>query len=484
VTQPDILVFMSDQHQAAVMGTAGDPFVSTPHLDELADVGTISDNAYTSCPLCVPARTSMLTGQLPSHSGVFHNEGVLSSEVATFAHCLGAAGYETVLCGRMHFLGPDQRHGFTKRLVGDYTPCFHGRYGFARDDLGPYVGTSSGQFTKHYGGGTSPVLEYDRAVISAALDLLAKPHEKPLFLLVGTYGPHHTFVAPPELYRKYLDLLPRPTTADKPVFPVELAKSQRDFEPDVVHRLRAAYYGMVEQIDNQVGQVVEAWQKRVARTGREGVCCYLSDHGEQAGERRLWGKNTFYEGAARIPMIFAGSGVRQGRRLTAPCSIMDLGPTLCDWAAAESPPEQDGLSLRPFLGGDDPPADRAVIGELFSGHTGLPARMIRQGIWKYIAYPGSAGDDVLFDLEADPGETRNCLHDIPEVSQRLKHCLEEGWNPEDIARDQARRRKHWELLARWGSVSMVEEPDRWPVPRSAWTLPDPLAGAPAPQTLA
>ncbi len=210
---PDILVFMTDQHNACISETAGDPYVSTPNLTRLAADGTEFSNAYTSCPLCVPARSSMLTGQLPSRNGIFTNSGIISSEQATFVHGLAAAGYETVLCGRMHFLGPDQFHGFTRRLVGDFTPCFHGRGGSCRADLGPYVGTPAGDFTKLYGGGTSPVLEYDHAVIEAALDYLAEPHDRPVFLLVGTYGPHHTFVAPPELYRSYLDRIEPPDPA-------------------------------------------------------------------------------------------------------------------------------------------------------------------------------------------------------------------------------------------------------------------------------
>jgi len=472
---PDILVFMSDQHNARLTENAGDPFVSTPNLTRLAADGVEFTNAYTSCPLCVPARASMLTGRLPSATGIFGNSGAISSEQATFAHSLGAAGYETVLCGRMHFLGPDQFHGFTRRLVGDFTPCYWGRYGSVRADLGPYVGTPAGEYTKLHGAGTSPVLEYDHAVTAAALEYLARPHERPVFMLLGCYGPHHTYVAPPELYRKYLDLV---GPADSEAHPEgdlhpALAVRARDFEPDVVRSLRAAYYGLVEHTDRQVGLVRAAWDEHLERTGREGVFCYLSDHGDQAGEKRLWGKVSFLEGSSRIPMIFAGAGVASGARVESPVSIMDLGPTLCELAGAEAPPEPDGLGLAATLktgAGGEADENRAVLSELID--KGSPARMVRRDRWKYFGYAGSAEEDRLYDVVADPYEYVNLAGSHPDEAAELRAVLDDGWDPEAIVREQRRRRAHWDILSAWGAEVDVDEPHRWVVPESSWKLPE------------
>ena len=117
----DILLFISDQHSWLQQGYAGDPVIRTPNLDRIASEGTAMQNASTPYPVCVPARMAMLTGQLASRCGVMSNMAALDSNRATFAHCLNTAGYETVLCGRMHFVGPDQRHGFSKRIAGDIT---------------------------------------------------------------------------------------------------------------------------------------------------------------------------------------------------------------------------------------------------------------------------------------------------------------------------------------------------------------------------
>jgi choline-sulfatase len=122
MAKPDILIFFSDQHSAALAGFAGDRVVRTPNMDKLAADGTVIKSAYTPCPLCVPARAAFLSGLLPEKTMCYTNGNVLPGDHATFIHSIAAEGYDTVLCGRMHFMGEDQRHGFTKRLVGDMTP--------------------------------------------------------------------------------------------------------------------------------------------------------------------------------------------------------------------------------------------------------------------------------------------------------------------------------------------------------------------------
>lgn len=117
----DILVFLSDQHSPLFSEYAGGP-ARTPTLNRLCAEGTSYTSCYTSCPLCVPARMSMLTGRLPSKTGVMRNNDTIPDVMPTFLHPFVAAGYETVLIGRMHFVGKDQRHGFTKRLAQDMTP--------------------------------------------------------------------------------------------------------------------------------------------------------------------------------------------------------------------------------------------------------------------------------------------------------------------------------------------------------------------------
>jgi choline-sulfatase len=471
----DLLVFISDQHHALYTGYAGHPLVRTPHLDQLVQEGTVMCSAYTSSPLCVPARVSMLTGQLPEKTGVYTNNGAIGTDQATFLHGIAAEGYETVLCGRMHFMGEDQRHGFTKRIMGEMTPLFWGRYGPARKDLGPYVGTMANQSLKIIGGGTSPVLEYDKAVIKAALEYLDQDHEKPQCIVVGTYGPHHTFVAPPELYTYYKERVEIPQSfrqeEEHPV--LQEMRVKHNLTEEHVIKLRAAYLGMIETVDGQVGEVREAWNRYLERSGRPGLFVYMSDHGEQAGEHGQIGKSTFYEGSAKIPMIVAGTGVTAGRSVTQPVSIMDLGPTLCAYAEAETPPKQDGSSLKPLLEGGAEDPERIIISEYIATMDGnpVPGRMLRQGNWKYVAYAGYEQYNQLFDVSEDPQELHNRFQERADIAEHFNSILNHQWNVEAIIEKHLDKEEHHRLLSKWGMVSDVPEPERWPVPIEATVLP-------------
>ena len=135
----DILLYMSDQHSYRLQGYAGDPIVRTPNLDRLARTGVAMANAMTACPLCVPARAAMISGQLPSNNGVLFNFGSLPSDQATFLHCLNAAGYDTVLCGRMHFVGA----GPAARLFPPHRRGPHA--GFPQRGPGPQAGRRHAQ---------------------------------------------------------------------------------------------------------------------------------------------------------------------------------------------------------------------------------------------------------------------------------------------------------------------------------------------------
>ncbi|WP_372630638.1 sulfatase-like hydrolase/transferase [Cohnella sp.] len=475
MSKPDILVFLSDQHHANYAGYMGHGLVRTPHLDRLAADGTAMNNAYTAAPQCVPARASMLTGRLPEKTGIYTNDGAIGSAQTTFLHSLAAEGYETVLCGRMHFLGEDQRHGFTKRIMGEMTPLFWGRYGKARSDLGPYAGTMANRSLKIVGGGDSPVLAYDRAVVRAALDYLSRDHEKPQCIVVGTYGPHHTFVAPPDSYSYYKKRVDIPASfrADS-ANPILAQLRQDGLHEETLLKVRAAYFGMIETIDGQLGQVREAWEGYLRRRERQGAFVYLSDHGEQAGEHGLIGKRTFYEGSVKIPMIFAGDGVTAGRTLSQPVSMLDVGPTLCDLAGAAAPPPRcEGRSLRPQLSGGEEDRERMVVSETIFRYEGrlIPARMLRQGRWKYVAYAYHEEHNQLFDLQADPSELRNVRSEERPVEQAFLEHLRSTWDIEAIVEKQEELAEHYALLGRWGSAVDVPEPERWAVPPEATKLP-------------
>ena len=141
--RPNILHILSDQHSPYVLGCYGDGVVHTPNLDRIAAQGALFESAYCPSPICVPSRMSMLTGRHPHQNACWNNSHILDSQIPTFAHALGAAGYRTILAGRMHSLGPDQLRGYSERLVGDHSPNHEGNpSGPGTPGRGPLEGTA------------------------------------------------------------------------------------------------------------------------------------------------------------------------------------------------------------------------------------------------------------------------------------------------------------------------------------------------------
>ncbi len=473
----DILLYISDQHSWHQQGYAGDPIVRTPNLDRIAKSGTAFQNCYTAYPLCVPARMSMMTGQYASTCGVMHNFAALDSNQATFAHCLRNVGYDTVLCGRMHFVGGDQRHGFSQRLVGDITPIYQNRpMGAFAEERGVHLNTPTGTpaSLSIIGGGNSPTLEFDRAVVKGALEYLEEDHDAPQFLCVGTYGPHHPYVAPEELYTYYYDKVSVPEhTFDLPEHPAVAGTILTDKDPETVRAVRAAYYGMVEFEDQQIGKVYDAFQAYLARTGHEGIFVYVSDHGEQEGYRGYYGKSTFYDPSSHIPMIVSGSGIQENCLQYGACSLADLGPTLCELAGAPAIPDADGTSLAGRLqtGQDDP--ERVVLSEVGGSHNMKDGKftygqMAKWKNYKLIHFDGFDGEDQLFDLESDPDEMVNRIGDEPEVAQHMREAFANFKTSPDTIRQQSERLiRNLKILSKSG----LDSDERWRNPPCARDYP-------------
>lgn len=430
----DILFIISDQHSYKVQGYAGNRLVRTPNLDRLAAAGTVMSDCYAACPLCVPSRLSMLAGQFPSTVKALTNDASLDSTVATFVHSLNAGGYETTLCGRMHFVGPDQRHGFINRLVGDITPTGYVRRGNKEgvDALPWNRGRIEHTAIQCIGGGDSTVLEFDRDVTAAAIAYLEKEHERPQFLCVGMYAPHFPYIAPKELFDYYYDKVELPVASYRADEHPILEGKLRDTDPQTVRAAMAAYYGMTEFMDQNIGMVVKAWEQYLTRTGKEGIVIYVSDHGDSNGEHGFYGKNTFYDSSVHVPMIFTGDGIPEGKEITTPVSLLDLSPTLCEMTGAPLPPRQDGESLAEIICGKTQNDERIVLSEL-SHRFGMKSigRMAKWKQYKFITFSGFEEADQLFDLEAYPFETKNLICDYPEIAKKMSAYIKNNMKAPD-----------------------------------------------------
>ena len=314
---PNILLIMSDQHHAGLMSCAGDLIAETPNIDRLAQQGARFSNAYCTFPLCGPSRMSFMTCRHPHEICLWDNESQLNSDTPTFAHSFLSAGYDTVLSGRMHFVGWDQRHGYAQRLISDVPQSAHLAAGWKlRDFLGNLVDTPGMSLTGllKSGPGRTGYHAYDEAVTHTTVEWLRQrglsKQDKPFLLTVGYAAPHCPFVAPPadfETYRRriaYSDL-PLPDEALHPANAVRRQKFGTDPAPpvDAQWRSRVAYYGLCTFLDRQVGAVLSALKQTELETNT--IVIYCSDHGEMLGEHGMWWKSTFYDGASRVPLIVA-----------------------------------------------------------------------------------------------------------------------------------------------------------------------------------
>jgi choline-sulfatase len=469
---PHILIFLSDQHRFDAWGGGSEP--DTPNLDRLAADGTVFERAYTPCPLCVPARVAFLSGHLPSRNAAFTNSAAIPEDHATWLHSLTAVGYETVLCGRMHFLGDDQRHGFAKRIFPDFTPQYWQSGGKFNADLGPYSGTldaSIGTFNAVGGGGLSPVTAYDRQVVSAAIDYIAhRESTQPLCLVVGILGPHNPYVSSEELFRKYAQRVGEPFAfpagleTDPPFF----NKRRVPMSSAQALTMRAAYFGMVEEMDAGMGAVRAAWDHFVESSGAPQLFFYTSDHGEHLGERGLICKQTLWDGAARVPLIVAGDGIPAGARRTEPSGLLDIGPTLAARVKAPLPPDQDGGDL---FGADI--SGRTVVSEFMEEHNGgeLLCRMAVRGNWKLITTAGSSEWEWLFDLEKDPLETTNLADHNPAIVRELGKVLDELPPAKDVILRHRAKLAHANVLVRAGDRLGPPENEVWTELRGQYAPP-------------
>jgi choline-sulfatase len=473
------------------MGCAGNPLVSTPHLDEMAEHGVRFTEAYCNSPLCVPSRMSMMTGRFPHEISVYGNGDSLPSDIPTFAHALGIAGYETVLCGRMHFNGIDQRHGFEKRLVGDITPNYPG------GPRGPLDKTAwrHMESVDKAGPGTSPVLEYDDAVVEGCKQFLsdraAKSNaemdeiERPLFLTVGLYGPHHPFVSPQNFYDEVIKRLEKDDPIPKPEDPhpwlqewYKLTQSDTATE-EQIREVRANYAGMIGKLDALVGEVVEAVRSLKGET----IIVYASDHGKMAGDHGMFWKWGMYEGSTKIPMIWCKqneegntvpleASTSQAVEIQHLVSLVDLAPTFASIAGAPSMPRICGNDLSVLWRKGDAAEDsseafwrdRAVFTELVTNESIAPVRMVRRHQYKLI-YSHGYPPAQLFNISTDPREQNDLSssEDHQEIKQELLSLVLNNWDPDEIKQTSIDKQADVNYCARWGATVGMGPLDLWKV---------------------
>lgn len=425
----------------------------------------------------------MLSGLRPANTGIFTLTDALPDMTPTFLHYLVEQGYETVLVGRMRFVGNDQRHGFTKRVADDMTTI---TWNAPREKLRANRGVTLRSFgeafcTQIIGGGESPVEYYDEYVTRAAIDYLSQPHEKPQFIVVGTYAPHFPYVGEKALYEKYLSRAVLPPSLYDPCPTKELARHHQEVSEEQALGAQAAYCAMIEQLDSRIGRVRGAFDAYCDRKGCERLFLYTSDHGDQVGDRRMFGKSTFYEKSAKIPLILAGDGIPKDTVCDALTSIMDIGPTLLEYTGAQPMQAVDGVSMAPVFSGQKAP-EHAVYAEFMErpGMT-LPADsycfMIRDGEYKYMCFAKDPDCELLYNVVKDPEERVNLAGEQPEILQKMRGLAARYARAEESVRLQGMHWRFNELWMAYEKASGISAQELWlDAPESARGYPEIMVG--------
>ncbi len=417
MNQPNILFIQADQLTARCLTAYGNSIAKTPNLDRLANEATVFSNAYSNFPLCAPSRFSMLSGMLASRIGAYDNGAEFASSTPTFVHYLRAAGYQTSLCGKMHFVGADQLHGFEQRLTTDIYPADFNWTGDWTETT-PEFANDARSFSEAGVCIRNVQMDYDDEVCHRArqklFDLARSDDNRPFMLLVSFTHPHDPYQCGQrhwDLYRHDdIDMPQTPNIADSQNDPYSLrlrALSGLDqYQPDddQIRTARHAYYGSISYLDDLIGVLLAT----LASTGfdENTTIVFTSDHGDMLGERGLWYKKCFFEDALKVPLM-----IRHADMAPSVCernvSLVDLLPTLMELGQAKTEPigTLDGNSLCGLMQqSDDGWADRVLAENLAEGAV-APAVMIRQGDHKYIHC--DVDPPQLFDLRRDPHERDN-----------------------------------------------------------------------------
>lgn len=435
--KPNVLFIIADDLRDYAGWMGGHPQSLTPNMDRLAKMGMRFTNAHCNYALCNPSRTSLMTGMLPSSSGVFGNEqdwrrSVQIAGKPTLPEHFQIRGYTSVAAGKIFHAN---RGGPEGRLTG-----WHGgRRGFELDTVWderfPAVGVQIPDLPVHTGqnfngldiwhwdwGGIDVADEKtdDGQVADFAADFLSKKPKRPFFLALGLYRPHSPWYVP----QKYLDALP----LDSIQLPEVMADDLSDVPPGARpregghHALITSknlwkdavrgYLASVAFCDAMLGRILDAVEK--GPNAKNTIIVFTSDHGWYLGEKQMWHKGKLWEEATHIPLTVYAPGVTKPDTSSAqPVALIDIYPTLCDLVKVPLPEHLDGKSFKPLLLDPAAKRDRPAITCMSGGsNAGYAARDER---WRYIRY--ADGGEELYDHDADPHEWTN-------LAERAEHAVE------------------------------------------------------------
>ncbi|MCG3180245.1 MAG: Arylsulfatase [Phycisphaerae bacterium] len=462
--RPDIILITTDQQRFDGLALNGNDVLRTPNLDHWAASGTNFSRAYTTCPSCIAARRTILTGLHPSnplHGLPGYQDGVEFNPPWTLPGQLKQVGYQTQLIGKFHVYPQRKRFGFDNVILSETMDVRPGSPWFGQNDYWHWLlDNGQDQFVLPNSHGLGPNewgarpwqldenLHHTSWLVEEAFEFIRTRRDPscPYFLHLSFWAPHPPLVPPQVYWDRYVgreDWAPhvggwvpqfpprgRPgVRSDSPVGP---------FNQEWLRETMAGYYGLINHLDDRLQHLVKQTTERATpRAGRPLAIVFTSDHGEMLGDHQLYRKTLAYEGSAHVPFFIHTRNMerfaRAGAASDALVSLEDILPTVCDLAGAPTPDGVDGRSLLPVLRGQ---ADR-VRDELFGEHSGAHAsHFIVSGRHKYVWYAGT-NEEQIFDLADDPWEQRDLSADAALLTPMRARMAEHLNGRTDYAYDPA-----------------------------------------------
>ncbi len=414
-SRPNILVIMTDQQTAGAMSCTGNPYVKTPAMDSIAANGVRFERAYGTQPLCLPCRSSMITGRYPHEIGTVTNATHFNRDWPMLGQYMRDGGYECAYVGKWHGGAP------MGRLSG---------YSFFKGD------------------------GKDDKKTEEAVRYLSRDHDKPFFLTVSYVNPHNVCQLArhqelpdgpiPPLPERMDELPPLPDNFAIPENePTAVREAQemsrgkhyptKDWDERLWREYLWGYYRICERVDAEIAKVLEAVQENDLAGNT--VIVFVADHGEGVAAHHWNQKQVLYDEAVRVPCIIAAPGTKNAGTVSTRLvsTGIDYLPTILDFAGVPWPDTMPGHSLKPIALGESAglPREYVVTETVFASgerEFGVSGRMLRTERYKYTVYNKGECREQLFDMEEDPGEMNNLAVDEEFLEELNRHRrLLAGW---------------------------------------------------------
>ncbi len=443
---PNVLFLMCDQLRSDTFAAMGNSIIKTPNIDRLVERGVVFTNAYSSCPICIPARYTIRTGREPYNTGIYVNSGIpdlvdgqaegMEDRCGSYlARTMAGLGYRTFGVGKFHSKPWDEELGYEVHLHSE--ELYHSKEQRRGDAYARHLMENHPEFNfieqphgerteMYYMPQMSPLpagLTVESWAADRAVEQINSRDGRPYFGFVSFIGPHPPFAPPVPFNRMYNpDLMPDPVRGctevdhmDEQIPFMNYQMWSEEINDPRARVLKARYYAEISYIDSCIGKILDAVEKGPAPDNT--LICFFSDHGDHMGDHNGWQKESFFESSCKVPFILSWPrSIRSGAASGELVSLVDLFGIAT--SAAGCSELRDGVDVIGLLNCGAEPRNY-LFGYYGGPGTNRFKVMVRRAEWKYI-YMANGGKEQLFNIQSDPYEVEQRIDDSPDVAEELK----------------------------------------------------------------